>query len=84
MAQLGDLTAGMKTEGWNANNLIYTDYITLVTESKENSEEFTVKIEMQSETSSLILNIERERNTVFSSVLELQNIDSVLGKWRGD
>ena len=55
-AGLDEAQAGIKTAGWNVNNLRYTDDITLMAESEEELKSLLMKVKEESEKVGLKLN----------------------------
>ena len=62
-AGLDELQAGIKIGGRNINNLRYVDDITLMAESKEELKSLLMRVEEESETASLRLNIKIQNKT---------------------
>ena len=58
-ARLDEAQAGIKTAGRNINNLIYSDDITLMTESKEELKSLLMKVKEESEKAGLKLSIQK-------------------------
>ena len=58
-ARLDEAQAGIKTPGRNINNLIYSDDITLMTESKEELKSLLMKVKEESEKAGLKLSIQK-------------------------
>ena len=62
-AGLDEAQAGIKIARRNINNLIYTDYITLMAESKEELNSLLMKVKEESEKADLKLNIQKTKIT---------------------
>ena len=60
-ARLDEAQAGIKTDGWNTNNLRYADDTTLVAESEEELKSFLMKGKEESEKSGLKLSIQKTK-----------------------
>ena len=58
-AGLDEAQAGIKIAGWNINNLRYADDTSLMAESEEQLKSFLMKVEEESETVGLKLNIQK-------------------------
>ena len=56
---MDEAQAGIKTAGRNINNLIYSDDITLMTESKEELKSLLMKVKEESEKAGLKLSIQK-------------------------
>ena len=58
---LDEAQAGIKIAGRNINNLTYTDYTTLMAESKEELKSLLMKVREESEKVGLKLNIQKTK-----------------------
>ena len=63
-AGLEEAQAGIKTAGWNINNLRYTDDITLLAESEEELKSLLMKVKEESEKVGLKLSIHKSKMMV--------------------
>ena len=60
-ARLDETQAGIKTAGWNINNLRYADDTTLMAESEEELKSLLMKVKEESEKAGLKLNIQKTK-----------------------
>ena len=58
---LDEAQAGIKNAGRNINNLTYTDYTTLMAESKEELKSFLMKVKEENGKAGLKLNIQKTK-----------------------
>ena len=58
-SRLDEAQAGIKIARWNINNLRYTDYTTLMAESREELKSLLMKVKEESEKVGLKLNIKK-------------------------
>ena len=65
-AGLEEAQAGIKIAGRNISNLRYADDTTLMAESEEELKSFLMKVEEESETAGLKLNIQRSKISIQS------------------
>ena len=61
MLGLEEAQAGINIAGWNINNLRYTDFTTLMAESKEELKSLLMKMKEESEKIGLKLNIQKTK-----------------------
>ena len=73
-AGLEEAQAGIKIAGRNINNLKYTDYTTLMAESKEELKSLLMKVKEEREKVGLKLNIEKTK-IMASGPITLWQID---------
>ena len=67
-ARLDEAQAGIKTDGWNTNNLRYADDTTLVAESEEELKNLLMNVKKESETAALKLNTQKTKIMVFDPI----------------
>ena len=60
-ARLDEAQAGIKTDGWNTNNLRYADDTTLMAESEEGLKSLLMKLKDESENVGLKFNIQKTK-----------------------
>ena len=69
---LDEEQAGIKIAGRNINNLTYTDYTTLMAESKEELKSLLMKVKEESEKVGLKLNIQKTKITASGPITSWQ------------
>ena len=71
-ARLDEAQAGIKTDGWNTNNLRYADDTTLMAESGEELKNLLMKVKEENEKAGLKLNIQKTKIMVPSPITSWQ------------
>ena len=71
-ARLGEVQAGIKSDGRNINNLRYADDTTLMAESEEELKSLLMKVKEESENAGLKLNIQKTKVMASSSITSWQ------------
>ena len=69
---LDEAQAGIKNAGRNINNLTYTDYTTLMAESKEELKSLLMKVREEGEKFCLKLNIQKTKITASGPITSWQ------------
>ena len=79
-AGLDEAKAGIKIAGRNINNLKYTDYTTLMAESKEELKSLLMKVKEESEKVGLKVNIQKKKKSTFRKLRSWHIVPSLHGK----